>query len=383
MKVFIYYTAVLCLYIIAIPFLLYLSFKSKYHHSIPARFFLRKNPRFTHHDIWFHACSLGEVNSLETIIERLEGYDVDLSVTTQTGYNRAKNIKNCDVRYLPFEIFLPFWISKHKTLVVTEAELWPLLFYVAKAKGIKTILLNARISDHSYHSYKNFSWFYRWVFAQVDKVFAQSEEDENRLRELGARDVEVLGNIKTFSQPKVSKTYAKPDKKVITIASSHEGEEALILESLKQQADEMLLVVPRHPERFKSVEVLLREYAKRHHLSFSKLSDSKSVDADVVLCDKMGELINLYPISDVVLLCGSFIDGVGGHNPLEPAFFEKKIISGPFVFNQKALFKKVSNIRVCSLEELGTIDFSTIKHSKILQSGALETLLQHITGEHK
>ncbi len=342
---------------------------------------MRRNPRFTHHDIWLHACSLGEVNSLESIIERLEGHDVDLSVTTQTGYNRAKNIKNCNLRYLPFEIFLPFWTTKHKTLVVTEAELWPLLFYVAKAKGIKTILLNARISDHSYHSYKKFSWFYRWVFAKIDKVFAQSVEDKNRLIELGARDVEILGNIKTFSQPKVSKSYLKPDKKVIILASSHEREEALILQHLKLKTDEMLLIVPRHPERFKSVAILLREYAQDHGLHFSKLSEVDDLNSDIVLCDKMGELINLYKISDVVLLCGSFIDGIGGHNPLEPAFFAKKIISGPFVFNQKALFKKVSNIKICQVEELGRIDFSEISNAKILQSGALETLLRYITGE--
>lgn len=368
-------------YIIAIPIFLYLSFKDKYKNSIPARFFLKNNPSFENHDIWFHACSLGEVNSLETIINSLAGHDIDISVTTQTGFKRAGNISNCSLRYLPFEIFLPFWITKHKTLVVTEAELWPLLFIISKAKGAKNILMNARISDNSYEGYKKFSWLYKWIFSNIDMVFAQSEEDKRRLLELGAGHVEVLGNIKTFSEPKISKEYVKPDKKVIIVASSHEGEEEMILDALELKKDESLIVVPRHPERFKSVGSLLQKYADKKNFSFSKLSDREDLNHDIILCDKMGELINLYKISDIVILCGSFKDGIGGHNPLEPAFFGKKIISGPFAFNQKTLFDRVLNIKICSIEELGNIDFDEIKNSKILQSGELKTLLKHITGD--
>lgn len=372
---------VLLAYIVAIPIFLYLSFKNKYKSSIPARFFLTKNPKFQNHDIWFHACSLGEVNSLEAIIECLKDHDVDISVTTQTGYNRALNIENSSLRYLPFEVFLPFWITRHKTLVVTEAELWPLLFIVSKSKGAKTILMNARISDKSYEGYKKFIWLYQWIFSNIDIVFAQSDVDKRRLMELGAKNVEVLGNIKTFSKPKITQDYIRPDKKVIIIASSHNDEETMILEFLKLKKDESLIVAPRHPERFKSVETLLRKYADQRHLSFSKLSDSDDLNHDIILCDKMGELVNLYKICDIVLLCGSFKKDIGGHNPLEPAYFGKKIISGPFAFNQKALFEQVLNIKICSIEALNNIDFDEIKNSEIIQSGELKTLLKHITGK--
>ncbi len=138
----------------------------------------------------------------------------------------------------------------------------------------------------------------------------------------------------------------------------------------------MLVVVPRHPERFASVDKLLQRYTKEKNLSYSKINSG--LQSDVVLCDKMGELINLYAISDVVVLCGSFLDGIGGHNPLEPAFFETKIVSGKYFFNQKPLFKLVENIEVCSIDELKTKDFEEIKPSKVLHVGDINTLLNRI-----
>ncbi len=362
----------------AIPVLLYLSFKKKYRYSIPARFFLKNNPRFEDDDIWIHACSLGEVVSLAPIIDNLKNHKIDISVITQTGYKRAKEIDRCSVRYLPFEFFLPFWIKKHKTLVVVEAELWPMLFVFSKLRGIKTILINARISDNSYSGYLKFSWFYRWIFAHVDKVFAQSQIDKQRLQSLGAKSVEVFGNIKNSSTPIVSKHYAKPNKRVIVIASSHEGEEALVLKNLNFAKNDILIVVPRHPERFESVQNYLEKYAKKQKLSFSKLSEKDDFVQDIVLCDKMGELINLYAICDIVILCGSFIDGIGGHNPIECAYFNTKIISGPYIFNQKALFPLVENIKISEAKELGNIDFNSLKNTNIKQLGQMKKLLNEI-----
>jgi len=364
------------IYIVALPILILLSFKQKYRVSLPARFFLKNNLKFEKSGVWFHACSLGEVNSLKPIFKELKDEEVNLSVITGTGYKSAKEIKDLHVRFLPFELFLPFWIKKQKCLVVTEAELWPLLFIVSKLKGTKTILINARVSDNSYNSYRKFSWFYRWIFASVDEVFAQSEIDKTRLEELGAKSVYVNGNIKTFSNPIVTKKYKKPNKKVIVIASSHEGEEKMILDNINLKIDEMLVVAPRHPERFVSVDKFLQEYSKKRDLNYSKIESG--LKGDIVLCDKMGELINLYAISDVVILCGSFKDGIGGHNPLEPAFFETKILSGKFYFNQKPLFKLVKNIKVCSINELKNINFEELKSSKVLHVGNINTLLSRI-----
>ena len=361
----------------SVPILLYFSFKKKYKFSIPARFFLKNNPSFKNQDIWFHACSLGEVSSLEPIIDRLKDRKIDISVITQTGYKKAKESYNGDVRYLPFEIFLPFWITKHRVLVVTEAELWPMLFYMAKVKKIKTVLINARISDNSYGGYKKFSWFYRWIFSNIDVVFAQSEVDKARLEELGAKSVKVGGNIKAYMKPKITKIYKKPNRRVVILASSHDGEEELILNNLNIDGD-LILVVPRHPERFDKVEKILQSFAQKERLSFGKLTENEKLEKDIILCDKMGELVNLYNICDIVILCGSFIDGIGGHNPLEPAYFNKKVISGPYIFNQKVLFSLVENIKIYKAQELRKIDFGDLKNSKISQTQHMEELLQEL-----
>ena len=372
-----YYILVVLIYILALPILLFASLKQKYRHSIPARFFLCSNKPFPKNRVWFHACSLGEINSLKSIIKELEE-EVNISAITQTGYNSAKQIENAEVRFLPYELFLPFWIQKQKALVVTEAELWPFLFIFSKFSGTKTILLNARISDNSYKSYKKFGIFYRWIFSHIDKVFAQSEVDKKRLQELGAKNIVVNGNIKTVTMPNVTRKLVKPQKRVITLASTHEGEETLLLKNISLEDDEMLIVVPRHPERFVKVDELLSQYAKDNAKSYVKFSENESLDSDIVLCDKMGELINIYAISDITYLCGSFIDGIGGHNPLEPAHFNNKIISGEFYFNQKPLYKLIKNINVFSTKELESITYEDLEKSSVMYKGEVESLLKEI-----
>lgn len=371
------------LYLVALPYLIYLRFKPKYHDSIPSRFFLKNNPPFDAQGVWFHACSFGEVRSLSPFIERLEPSTVRISVITQTGFKEASKHALAQVRYLPFEIFLPFWMRQQKVLVVMEAELWPLLFIVAKAKGIKTVLLNARISDNSNASYQRFRWLYRWIFSHVDLILAQSSEDEQRLIDLGAKCVHVCGNIKVLSDYKVTHSYCKNNnKRVIVIASTHEGEEALLLPQLALQSSDQLVVVPRHPERFVKVDKLLSEFAQMQHKTYSRLSQNNTIDADVILCDKMGELINLYAIADIVILGGSFVEGVGGHNPLEPAYFGAKIISGEYIFNQKVLFELVENSIFCKVEDLRNV-FDSIEEypkSTIVHHSDIEPLLEQILG---
>lgn len=380
---FFYYTLAVLLYLAALPFLGYLSFKPKYRYSIPSRFFLKNTPPLKPKGIWFHACSLGEVRSLSPLIEHLDVNDVRISVITQTGFQEASRYKNADVRYLPFEIFLPFWVKAQQTLVVMEAELWPMLFLSAKAKGAKTVLLNARISDNSYASYLKFARFYRWIFRYVDLVLAQSEEDALRLKSLGAEHVEAIGNIKQYQRYVVSHAYRKPaDRRIIVLASTHEKEEMLILKALALQENDCVIVVPRHPERFGKVKEIVEAFAKANEASFSLLSQDDHFTTTLVLCDKMGELINLYAIADIVILGGSFVDGVGGHNPLEPAFFGVKLISGTYIFNQKVLFDAVQNSVTCKIETLGEVfqHIDELKPSRISQNHAVEPLLAKIIG---
>ena len=226
------YTALAFLaWLAAAPFIFILSFKKKYRTSLKARFFLYKNPKFSPAAVHFHACSLGEVNALAPLISKFES--VALSTTTQTGFGAARALTP-NSRYLPFENWLPFWLTGSRVLVIFEAELWLNLIRTAKSRGSYVILLNARISDRSYASYLRFKFYYRKVFENIDLVLAQSELDAARLRELGAKNIKVAGNIKSANIAVATKDYsaASANSFVLTISNTHEGEEELVLSNL-------------------------------------------------------------------------------------------------------------------------------------------------------
>ena len=343
------------LYIIALPLLVYLAFKQKYKKSIPSRFFLFNNPTFTTTDsIWFHVCSLGEARALKPLLDLLEDKKIVITTITQTGFTEAKKY-NAEVRYLPYEMFLPFWIKKQKLLIVLEAEFWYLLFHVAFARGAKVILLNARISDKSVKKYLQFGWFYKKLLENVEIVYAQSDIDKNRFLALGAKNIEVIGNIKLAGKITHTQEYEKPEEELIVAGSTHPTEELSVLKSFveyKKSYDAKLIIVPRHPERFDEVYKLMQEYAQSHSLSLSRFSEDKSLNTEMILCDMMGELNNLYAISDIAILGGAFKSDVGGHNPLEPAFFGCKIITGKHFFHQKELFKYVHHVQYIEPDEI-------------------------------
>ncbi len=343
------------LYFIALPLLVYLALKRKYRESIPARFFLFKNPSFSRTNaIWFHVCSLGEARALKPLLKELSEKEIVITTITQTGQSEAKKY-DAEVRYLPYEMFLPFWVKRQEMLVVLEAEFWYLLFAVATKRGAKLILLNARISDKSVKKYLQFAWFYKKLLSFVDTLYVQSEVDKNRFIALGARNIEVIGNIKLAGEIKKTKEYEKPVGEVIVAGSTHEGEEESILKAYveyRKSSDAKLIIVPRHPERFSSVYELCKRYAEKSGFSLSRFSESKDFTADILLVDMMGELNNIYAISDIAILGGAFKEDVGGHNPLEPAFFGCKIITGKHFFHQKELFKYVHHVQYVEPSEI-------------------------------
>ncbi len=375
---YIYFFLAFLLYLLAIPYLLLKSRTPKYKDAIPAKFFLKNNPPFEENKIWLHSCSMGETRALKPIFESLDQDDINLSVITNTGYEEGmKFVKN--VRYLPFEIFLPFWIKRQKILLVMEAELWYMLFLVASKKGSKTVLINARINDKSYLTYKKYKFFYQHIFKHIDTIFAQTDIDKKRLEELGGKNIEVIGNIKLASLPKVTKIYTKPDGVLITAGSTHKSEEELILNSWDRKQGR-LVIVPRHPERFDEVWELITSKYKNSGLRYHRFSQKEDFESDIILVDKMGELNNIYSVSDVVILGGGFIKTAGGHNPIEPAFFGSKLISGKVIFNQKSLFECVNNYYLCEPSELQSyldkIDF--LEKSSIGQKGDISPIIQMI-----
>ena len=350
-----YYILSVFLYFIALPLLIYLSFKDKYKESIPSRFFLFNNPKFTKEDgVWFHVCSLGEAKALKPIIELLKQKDIKITTVTHTGQAQAKSY-GVETRYLPYEMFLPFWIKKQEFLVVLEAEFWYMLFIAARAKGTRVILLNARISDKSVKKYLQFSWFYKKLLDKVEMIYAQSEVDKNRFLALGAKNIEVIGNIKLSQKIQKTKEYEKPSKEFIVAGSTHDTEEESVLKAFveyKKQVDAQLCIVPRHPERFEEVYTLMQKYADIHSLTLSRFSLDKTLKSDLILVDAMGELNNIYAISDIAILGGAFKDGIGGHNPLEPAHFGCKIITGRYFHDQKELFKYVHHVQYIDAQKI-------------------------------
>ena len=253
-----------------------------------------------------------------------------------------------------------------------EAEFWYLLFTLAQKRGAKTLLINARMSDRSFPKYQRIGWLYKQIFKHIDEVYAQTSQDKERLESLGAKNVVVTGNIKLSKLPSVSKELVKPSVFLVCAASTHKGEEGLILKAFadfkKEQKDAKLIVVPRHPERFKKVASEVENFAKEESLSFHKYSQNETFESDITVVDKLGELVNIYAISDIVILGGAF-EPIGGHNAAEAAQFGCKIISGKHYFNQKDIFEAIEGIVIVEASNLsrrlsqhGLLKATKIKH---------------------
>ncbi len=366
---FIYSIISFVIYLVALPFLILFSFKTKYRNSIPARFFLWKNSPLKENGIWFHSCSFGEAKAIKPLVDELPSDILRMSTTTNTGF-KANNEYTEQSRYLPFESLLFTWLKPQKALVVMEAEFWYLLFSLAQKRGAKTLLINARMSDRSFPKYQRIGWLYKQIFKYIDEVYAQTIKDKERLESLGAKNVVVTGNIKLSKLPSVSKELEKPTALLVCAASTHKGEEGLILKAFsdfkKEQKDAKLLVVPRHPERFKKVASEVENFSKEEGLSWHKYSQDQTFESDITVVDTLGELVNIYAISDIVILGGAF-EPIGGHNAAEAAQFGCKIISGKHYFNQKDIFDAIEGIAVVEASNLSRrlSQYGLLKPTKI------------------
>lgn len=408
----IYYLVLCVAHFCAMPFLYLLSFKSKYRSSLKKRFFLpdslpQEAMGFKLH--WLHACSFGEVKSLQSVLDSLAQQlsskeKILLTTTTQTGFNLAcKLYPNCIVRYLPFETLLPFWLRNHSlaSLTLLEAELWLMPLVCAKSKGAKTLLINARISQHSFPRYKKFRFFYCRLFSFIEQIFCQTSSDAARLAALGAQNIHILGNLKLAEIPQTNAHYTSPKQSLWVVASTHgkhhKSEEVLILEaiikafledcdSMQESLQQMprFLFAPRHPERFLEVETQLNQILASHSLpclvKTSEVGAQNALEAPFILLDSLGELNNLYKIAQGVILGGSFLEDIGGHNPIEPAFFRTKLISGDSIFNQKALFASIQNYTLCKIQNLPQVlqKRKILKNAKITKKLNLEQIIQAI-----
>jgi 3-deoxy-D-manno-octulosonic-acid transferase len=302
--------------------------------------------------IWVHAVSVGEVMAAHPLIRELKkkypGRKLILSTVTVTGnYTARQRVPEADAVF-----FFPFdypWIVRRvirrinpAIVLVAETELWPNFFRELTRAGIPSAVINGRISPSSYKNYMKFKSFFSQVFAQVTLFCMQSAEDAARIKDIGAPQdrIMVTGNLKfdqKISTVKSSPVSLRASSKVITAGSTHRGEEAALLDvfrRLREKFPELVLIIaPRHPERFDEVEGLVN----RAGYDCQRRTRLTGAIKDILLLDTIGELRSFYGICDIAFVGGSLVK-VGGHNLLEPAAMKKPVIFSRYMFN----FKEIS-----------------------------------------
>lgn len=312
--------------------------------------------------IWVHAVSVGEVQAAAPLVKALRAHYTEfplvLTTVTPTGAARARALFGNDVvlRYVPYD--LPgsvrrfFARARPRLAVILETELWPNLYAECGRRGVPLVLASARVSPRSVGRYRRLVPLFRATLAHGIVIAAQSEADAERFRSIGAaaERTHVTGNIKfdfelAPGMPLRGKAWRDanaPGRPVWVAGSTHEDEEEIILDAhdelRRRHADALLVLVPRHPNRFDAVRALL---AKRDIRFVTRSSGAPApADSSVVLGDTMGELTMLYAGSDVAFVAGSLLP-VGGHNLLEPAALGLPIVTGPYNFNGEDIYRKM------------------------------------------
>lgn len=305
--------------------------------------------------LWVHAPSLGEVNSSFTIIDKIrEQYNVFicLSTVTRTGYNSAINSNRFDyVFYMPIDYSWNmsglYKLINPKLLLIVESDFWWNLLRFANFNNVPSVLINGKVSSLSMRRFQWFSFFSKLLFSNITKICAQDDENRSNFLNLGissdkvivTRNLKYDQKVKRLSDEEKNSYYKiLTKKKVITLASTHEGEEELIFDKMKdlwQYHDFCCLLAPRHPDRFETVYKLVESKG----LDITLWSEKRP--AKVVLIDSMGLLGICYELSIFAILGGSYKKCYGGHNVIEPNFYDTPSFFGPYMHKQMELKQKV------------------------------------------
>ena len=322
--------------------------------------------------LFFHAVSVGEVNAIEALLkktrETFPDKNIVLTTTTKTGNEIAlkKLSSTVDaITYFPFDFFfsvLSFLNAvKPSKIIIAETEIWPGFVYLAKRRNIPVYIVNGRLSPHSYEGYKKFKFIFKPVLAQYKGIFMQTQGDMERILNVGANPeiTKVMGNLKFDISPSMTSkqitelamTLKLNGNKMIVAASTHKGEDEVILDSFKNLKKEYpslkLLLAPRHPERYEAVEELL----KKSGFSYGRRSLNDTFEnKDIIMLDTMGELMKMFSVCHLAFIGGSF-SNTGGHNPLEANIWGKPVVSGSCVFNFKDIYDyltKTDAAKLCS-----------------------------------
>ena len=330
--------------------------------------------------IWCHAVSLGETNTVAPLLDALlaKGYQIWLTNTTQTGYARGASRFADDIAqgrlshsYVPvdspavIETFLAH--VQPVAAMFVETELWANILTKLSEHHVPSILVNGRLSASSFKSYQKIGAVSVSMMKNLNLIIAQDNESAKRFRQLGAHSaqIRVAGSLKwVINTPKLNNDNVNDDVKKAEIvndgadlgvagrpiwvaASTHSGEEKTVL-SWQQKilsnpllADTLLIIAPRHPERFDEVAELI----EKSGLVMARRSAAAAIDPNtqVYLADSMGELMKWYALADVALVGGSLID-IGGHNPVEPASVATPVLMGGYTQSCQSVVDKLASV---------------------------------------
>ncbi len=308
--------------------------------------------------IWVHAVSVGEVAAVAGLVTNLEAalngqtdssplWQVVVSTTTRTGQALARERFGADrVFYFPLDfrwaVRAYLRALQPAAVLLAESELWPRLLHECNRKKVPVAVVNARVSDRSFRRARRFRSLWAPVLREVSRFLAQSGADAERLRSLGARPeaVATVGNLKYDTGTPPSSPLAEALRTlcvghpVLVAGSTVEGEDDLVLSSFaevrRSVPGALLLLAPRHPERFHAVTALAKDFGVLRASALSKnvQVENSAPGASVIVLDTVGDLASVYGLADVAFVGGSLV-ARGGHNPLEPAYFGVPVVIGP------------------------------------------------------
>ena len=353
--------------------------------------------------LWIHASSVGEVRLAKTLITSLqengETRPIVLSTFTPTGFDLAVEENLPHVFRLPFDF--PLWLNpvfdriKPSQLILIEAELWPSLLRLCKKNNVPVLQVNGRVSEKSLERYRKFNSFFLWMTEAVTQFSMRSQKDAERLFELGVSEekIRVTGNIKFDTLPNGSDTRSSlvfnPDSFLIVFGSTRPGDEGPAMEAfikLKKDFPNVLAVIaPRHMQRCREVEDLIREFNDNYILySETKEEDWVNKPCSIILLDKIGALNSFYANAKLAYVGGGFNPRFGGQNILEPTAFGIPVMFGKHMSNfeeeARLLIKSGGGIQLQKEEELYSVLKKFMLSPDLRQKAgeaAAETVRQH------
>ncbi len=292
------------------------------------------------YDVWIHGASVGEIKSAEFLIKKYIALDKKILVTTGTVTSRnvVENYRSSQVshRFIPVD-FLPFYlffIYKHmaRKVIILESELWPNLFAMLRLLQIETVMLNVDVSKRSQIKWQKFAFLLKEILVNCRLILTQNKSTESFAEEFH-QNVKYLGNVKLLNlgdgyvaENENIINFCNSLKRILTVASTHDGEDDAIIKALKRLVGYKIIYVPRHPHRAGEISKMLDSYGIAH-TTLSKYNSS----FEFLLVDSIGNLMDALSFSQIAIYGGSFLPHLAGHNVLEAGIFKCKVVTGCYV----------------------------------------------------